>query len=318
MVSSLARRYRIVSLRRVRVIHVTPYLSERVTAANIIFISAYYRLIPPSTGFDILEDIKDVFSFLRTQANDCLRLRLSQQTRPVFQIDSDRTAVAGNSAGGLCAYLAAMHVVPRPKAVLALYAMGGDFLVCPSQHTRGQLSHPRFTDVIVQIPHYMMPKDYVFFRGRELLDPMAFSEYLPPRSQELDTISDSPLAYHSADAPIPGYPANPRMLLARLYLQMGTFLDHWTGHHGLTVRLRDELTDLASPGALLNGEPPHIISDSVILFPQFGVDSAWPPCFLVHGAADTAVPVNRLERIFRPQTTSRRSAAVPRSGSPSP
>ena len=47
-----------------------------------------------------------------------------------FKIDPKTIAVAGSSAGGLCAYLAAMHCVsPKPKALLSLYGQGGDFLV---------------------------------------------------------------------------------------------------------------------------------------------------------------------------------------------
>ena len=106
---------------------------ERVTSAGVAFISADYRLIPPSTGFDVLQDIKDLFNFLQSQLNDCLRQRLDDQARHVFRIDVNNLAVAGNSAGGLCAYLAAIHAVPKPRALLAFYAMGGDFLVCLSR-----------------------------------------------------------------------------------------------------------------------------------------------------------------------------------------
>ena len=92
------------------------------------------------------------------------------------------------------------------------------------------------------------------------------------------------------------------MLLARLYLQLGTFLDHWTGTHGLSAHLRGTLPNLASldaPAGDLNDKPPRILSESTLLFPQFGVDVSWPPCFLVHGAADTAVPVQESVNMAR-------------------
>lgn len=101
----------------------------------------------------------------------------------------------------------------------------------------------------------------------------------------------------------PGYPANPRMLLTRLYMQLGVFLDYLTGLHeegGLSVRLRKVMkfdTDETSvlPQKYLPDEdvsirsliPPQYLS----LFPQFGVTSEWPPTMFVHGTHDTAVPV---------------------------
>ena len=97
------------------------------TSSGLIFISADYRLIPPATGHDIVADIKDLFTFLDHDVNGLIRGR---QGKHVFEIDSSALAVAGSSAGALCAYLAAMHASPKPRAVLSLYGMGGDMLVC--------------------------------------------------------------------------------------------------------------------------------------------------------------------------------------------
>jgi acetyl esterase/lipase len=91
---------------------------ERTTAAGLAFLSADYRLLPPSTGHDILDDVVDLFAFLaRTQLLDAV------------QIDSTRLAVAGSSAGGMCAYLAAIHANPKPLAVLSIYGFGGNVFV---------------------------------------------------------------------------------------------------------------------------------------------------------------------------------------------
>lgn len=110
------------------------YSTERITSSGIAFISADYRLIPPCTGHDVLCDMTDLFTFLSTSLNTkLLSLKTSYNhpdNRIVFQIDPERIGVAGSSAGGLCAYLAAAHAVPRPKVVLSMYGMGGDFLVC--------------------------------------------------------------------------------------------------------------------------------------------------------------------------------------------
>lgn len=94
---------------------------ERTIAAGLAFISADYRLLPPSTGHDILDDVVDLFAFLaRTQLLGTV------------QIDTTRLAVAGASAGGMCAFLAAIHAYPKPCAVLSIYGLGGNLFVCSS------------------------------------------------------------------------------------------------------------------------------------------------------------------------------------------
>ena len=94
-----------------------PFLG-RTTAAGLAFISADYRLLPPCTGHDVLEDVVDLFAFLARTP------RLGS-----VLIDATRLAVAGSSAGGMCAFLAAIHVNPRPRAVLSIYGLGGDVFV---------------------------------------------------------------------------------------------------------------------------------------------------------------------------------------------
>jgi hypothetical protein len=47
----------------------------------------------------------------------------------------------------------------------------------------------------------------------------------------LESISDSPMAYRPQTYHILGYPANSRMFFARLYLQLGMFVDYYTGQH---------------------------------------------------------------------------------------
>ena len=90
------------------------------------FVSADYRLLPPATGSDILEDIKDLFKFL---VNDLQRLVNDAGVHTSTNFDTKSFIVVGTSAGGLCAYLAAIHADPKPKALVSLYGMGGDYLV---------------------------------------------------------------------------------------------------------------------------------------------------------------------------------------------
>jgi len=238
------------------------WLKNRVTALGYAFVSVDYRLLPPATGEDIVKDIQDVFSFL-------VKIDI-RDTHCTFKVNPDAMAVAGTSAGGLCAYLAAMHCnSPKPKGIVSMYGMGGDFLTS----------------------HYLQPKTEVFFRGRELLNPAEFADYLYPfKNGTLEPVSDSPLAYHPQTYHIPGYPANPRMLLARVYLQLGVFLDYYTGQHdpSLSNTLRQTLS---KPESSVDDLMHQIPERQRSLFPQFGVDSNWPPTLLLHGTNDTAVPL---------------------------
>ncbi|KAG6898409.1 hypothetical protein C0992_004120 [Termitomyces sp. T32_za158] len=269
------------------------WLCNRTTKASYAFISADYQLLPPATGHDIIQDVKDVLSFVTSreflsQSPDFSGVE-AEGAHPGefrFRIDPEAIAVAGSSAGGTCAYLAAIHCVsPKPKAIVSMYGMGGDFF-----------------------------KTKPFFRGREILDPREFSGYLHPNHgpdthsdpalQEfasLHSIADSALAYHPQTYHIPGYPANPRMLLPRLYLQLGVFIDYYTGAHengGLSVSLRDALA--LKPGFEASdqslAEFDNLIRALIPvqhrgLFPHLGASRDWPPTVLVHGTEDSAVPI---------------------------
>ncbi|KAI8971171.1 alpha/beta-hydrolase [Trametes punicea] len=275
------------------------WLHRRVTDSGMVFISADYRLIPPSTAHEILDDVKDLFVFLEHEVNDRIQKEWLAESRAglPFRINPHALAVSGGSAGGLCAYLAAIHASPKPNAILSLYGMGGDMLT----------------------PQYLIPKNVPFMLGREQLNPKDFAEYLYPASQALQPTSDSPLAYHSPTYRIPGFPANPRMLLGRLYRQLGTCLDYYTGCHNpsLSASLRAHLKgrgnedgdDKALPVQL--SDPQAVLSEQLRqciptahrhLFPQCMVTSDFPPTLLIHGSADTAVLVEEsrnLELLLR-------------------
>lgn len=94
--------------------------------------------------------------------------------------------------------------------------------------------------------------------------------------------------YHGPKHAIPGYPAHPRMLLARLYLQLGVFLDYYTGAQGLSAALRDALEEEEGMERLVAQ------SGALPLFPQFNVGAGtgaggWPPTMFCHGTEDSAV-----------------------------
>ncbi|KAJ7643800.1 alpha/beta-hydrolase [Roridomyces roridus] len=251
------------------------WIKARMVAAGFAFISAEYRLLPSATVHDIIDDIKDLFAFL---AREDTLFKTDQGVE--FGVDSKRIAIAGSSAGGLCAYLAGIHAVPKPKAVLAMYAQGGN---C-------------FT------PQYLVPKTEPFFLGREILDPKDFTEFIHPNCASLPAISNSPLAYHPPTSPTPGWPANPRMPLARLYFQLGVVLDYMTGQHepSLSAELRSFLGGGDSdPLALQESMKARISSKHHRTIPQFNITSEFPPAFLCHGAIDSAVLPEESEHMER-------------------
>jgi acetyl esterase/lipase len=86
------------------------------------------------------------------------------------------------------------------------------------------------------------------------------------------------------------------MLIGRLYLQLGSFLDYYTGCHdpSLSRALREALDanlDNTNPAQHVEQMRSLIPHQHRPLFPQFGVTPAWPPTLLCHGTEDSAVRV---------------------------
>lgn len=125
-----------------------------------------------------------------------------------------------------------------------------------------------------------------------MLDPTdpAFAPFLHPAV--LPPVSDVPPEYDSLEHAVPGHPVHPRMPLAPLFLQLGVYLDYYTGAHGLSAVVGDALEEEKRVERLLAQ------SGALSLFPQFstGADagasaSKWPPTIFCHGTEDSAVPV---------------------------
>ena len=98
----------------------------RLSGQGVAFLSADYRLLSPSTGHDILEDIQDLFTYIRNDLNSALAEAAGNSG---LKVNADAIGVAGTSAGGLCAYLCAIHLSPKPRALLSMYGQGGECLV---------------------------------------------------------------------------------------------------------------------------------------------------------------------------------------------
>jgi acetyl esterase/lipase len=229
----------------------------------------------PGTGHDILKDIQDVFKFI-TENNIAHK-------KTTFEVDPEKIIVAGGSSGGLLAHLAAAHISsPKPKGVLALYAAGGDFFVSFNIY--------RFPMYYIltskQTSHWLQPKTKPFFMGRPLLDPANSKNLLYPFPEGLPApTSDAPAAIN----PATGLPTEPRMALSLLSIQLGNWFDYYTGEFNpsLSSILRDAL-DANVPRLSIRDLVPE---RHRTLLPTFLVNNSWPPTLMLHGTADTAVPV---------------------------
>lgn len=129
-----------------------------------------------------------------------------------------------------------------------------------------------------------------------MLDPNKFSEYLTPQSGALEYLSSSPFKYHLQDSPFPGYPANPRMQLPRLYMQLGNYLDYYTGQHNpsLSASVRLKLDPLGT-----ERDRAELAELHRPIFPQLAIVDQFPPCFLLHGTVDTAVKIAESRNMHR-------------------
>ncbi|KAH9934356.1 Alpha/Beta hydrolase protein [Fomitopsis serialis] len=97
-------------------------MKESVLKNGAIFMGADYRLLYPSTGFDVIDDMKALFSFLSNP-------NFSEDHLPSgISLDASRIALVGASGGAYPAMAAGLYAQPKPKALLLLFGMGGDML----------------------------------------------------------------------------------------------------------------------------------------------------------------------------------------------
>jgi acetyl esterase/lipase len=100
---------------------------ERYLEHGFAVIAIDYRLAPETKLPEIIEDVSDAYAWVRA---DGPRL---------CNLDPDRIAVVGDSAGGYLALMAGL-LSPRPKALVSFYGygeLGGDWTRLPDPHYLG-------------------------------------------------------------------------------------------------------------------------------------------------------------------------------------
>ncbi len=103
---------------------------SRYLDAGYVVVSIDYRLAPETKLPGIIEDVEDAYAWMLREGPK------------LFNIDPDRIAVMGGSAGGYLTLTAGFRLKPRPRALVSFYGYGdvtGDWYAKPDPY---YLKHP--------------------------------------------------------------------------------------------------------------------------------------------------------------------------------
>lgn len=102
-------------------------IKKHAADTDYVLISLDYRLAPETRLSAIIQDIEDAFRWIRREGPR------------EFNVDPDRVAVIGGSAGGYLTLTSGFRVEPRPTVLFSLWGYGdliGDWYSKPSPHPR--------------------------------------------------------------------------------------------------------------------------------------------------------------------------------------
>lgn len=108
---------------------ITRQLKDRCLRAGYAIVSADYRVAPETKLPQIIEDLADAYRWLHDRGPELLN------------VDTERIAVAGGSAGGYLTLMTGFRCSPRPAALVSLWGygdIGADWYAKPSEHYRKQ------------------------------------------------------------------------------------------------------------------------------------------------------------------------------------
>ncbi|KAI9050808.1 hypothetical protein LZ554_004927 [Drepanopeziza brunnea f. sp. 'monogermtubi'] len=91
------------------------WVLELAAAENAIVVSANYRLLPESTGMDVMEDLDDLWAYLHSSLPDVLKKSKIEGVG----VDLERIITAGDSAGGYMSVQFALNHSEKIKACTA-------------------------------------------------------------------------------------------------------------------------------------------------------------------------------------------------------
>ncbi|KAL9084903.1 MAG: hypothetical protein Q9165_007856 [Trypethelium subeluteriae] len=129
------------------------WLLEYALSHSAIFVNANYRLLPESTGAEVLSDMEDLLAWIEADLPSLLAAHN-------VQVDLSKVLVAGESAGG---YLAVQSGLSRPdlvKAVIATYPMlDFDPSVYTAKGRKPILGNPEYPTSLIEDHLKNMPLD---------------------------------------------------------------------------------------------------------------------------------------------------------------
>jgi len=239
------------------VIQSNKWMIDASLAQGHIFISADYRLLVPASSHDQIADVKALFQYLASPSFS-VNLPASLGT-----LDMNRIAVAGASAGGYIARLAVVHVQPRPRVLLSLFGMGGDFF---SDHWVGQKTEP------MRMVGELVPRE----RLAHLLD-----------QEHPATVCEAPYFWDPDMGKVRDAVGRAKFMV--WFWQEGTFHDQVTRIKGLGKTFLP-----LSPAERRATLPPS----AQVLYPEILIDGNFAPTVFVHGAIDSVVLKEESERTY--------------------
>lgn len=158
-----------------------------------IFISADYRLCHPTTALHQIEDAKALFKFIASE-------EFQNALPDSVNLDTNRIAVTGFSAGAFSARAACIYADPKPAVLMTAFGSAGDWLLDHWTVGRPPTTIAKLVD-LGQVPKLLADKTVV-----------------------------------SEDVPTQGFMSNRFALTVRWELD-GTFLDNCLGRPGLGAEL---------------------------------------------------------------------------------
>jgi acetyl esterase/lipase len=233
-----------------------PEQAELYLTAGYTVVSIDYRLAPETKLQAIIEDLQDAYGWMHEQGAE------------LYQIDPDRIAVIGHSAGGYLTLMAGFCVIPPPKALVSFYGYGdiaGEWYsrpdpyyckeptVLPDVAYRGVggpaitgssdgLSDQRWLFYMFCRQQGLWPKEVTGHDPHT--EPQAFDEYCPIRHVTKD-YPPTMLLHGDKDTDVPFEQSN----------QMAAALErHQVQHRLITMEGLGHAFD-TSPDGFLQGEP---------------------------------------------------------------
>ncbi|KIR59524.1 hypothetical protein I312_100763 [Cryptococcus bacillisporus CA1280] len=227
------------------------WILDHALSLGFTFVIPDYTLLMPGDAHNMLEDVKGLANWLRTDLNKAL------QDAGLRDVRTEDIVVVGQSAGGYLAYLMSTHINPPPKAIAVFYGMGGDFL----------------------LDMHVVPKKEKYQHWVPFLTDSKPFEALESRGREEGII----LGCSTED--------ETRVHYFSWMLQNAIFLDRLLGIPGISAEL----------GVMSRAEREVYMSslEARKFLPQLLIGPNFPPSYLVHGGADTAVRAEESRNLVR-------------------